>query len=258
MRNVNALVAVAGHATYIDGLDRVPSDPSAERHWLLQSFQQGEVPFYVNHMRRGSDLVATTVGSIGLMSGGRTRLAGGHWSEASSYLGTADHYGFWQGSDEASSDVRKRFDAEIFARDSLENVLFSVMNFRRRVGHMPLSVVMVGWEAKQPRFEYHAQTLGVPNEVFTYEGVPLDAYGCDAAPPDMDKFNSGEGKALEQWRMDPLGSTGSLLAKRLERNPFQLTPPYTWAEFVGYAQESGWQPCDRVLAAAALEGATAV
>ncbi len=255
MRNVNTLVTVAGHATFLGSLERVPDDPSDERHWELQHFQAGEVPIYITHMRYAADLVAADSSSLGIMSGGRTRPAGGLWSEAESYLGTALRFGFWQGGDETSAaDVCSRFDTERHARDSLENVWFSVMHYRRMLGRMPLNIAMVGWEVKEPRFEYHARTLGIPQDVYSYEAVPLDAYGNTVRPQDMGYFVKSEIKNLGLWQETPLGDSGLLLDKRNDRNPFGVTPPYSWAEYVGYAQEAGWQPSQEILAAAAIEG----
>lgn len=258
MRNVNTLVAVAGHATFLNSVEHVPDDPSNEAYWYLQGFQKGEVPFYLNHMRRGADLVAANQSSIGLMSGGRTRRAGGKWGEGSSYLAVADAQDFWQGPNEALvADVRSRFDVEEFARDSLENVLFSVMKYRRVVKSLPQHIIMVGWKQKKERFEHHARTLGIPDGVFEYEGVPLDAYDCNAPFTDVEGFNLGEKIAVAQWNDNPLGDSGQLLAKREERNPFGITPPYSWAEYVRYAREQpGWNPCQEIIAAAAIEGAS--
>jgi hypothetical protein len=132
------------------------------------------------------------------------------------------------------------------------------MKYCRTAESLPQLIVMVGWEQKRARFEHHARTLGIPEGVFRYEGVPLDAYDCTAPFTDVEGFSLGEKKAVAQWNETPLGDSGPLLEKREARNPFGITPPYSWAEYVGYTREQqGWNPCQEIIAAAAIEGSRA-
>lgn len=56
-----------------------------------------------------------------LLQGGKTRGPAGPKSEGESYFFVADHYDWW-----GKPDLRARASTEDFARDSFENVLFSI------------------------------------------------------------------------------------------------------------------------------------
>lgn len=47
------LIIVAGHAPFNDAVGEVPADPSADDYWVLQSFQHGEPPYYLEHIQKG-------------------------------------------------------------------------------------------------------------------------------------------------------------------------------------------------------------
>ena len=62
-----------------------------------------------------------SVGGALLVVGGKTRGPAGPKSEGESYFFVADHYDWW-----GKPDLRSRASTEDFARDSFENVLFSI------------------------------------------------------------------------------------------------------------------------------------
>lgn len=60
-------------------------------------------------------------------TGGKTRVLAGPKSEGESYYFVADHYDWW-----GKPDLRARASTEDFARDSFENILFSICRYAGR------------------------------------------------------------------------------------------------------------------------------
>lgn len=70
------------------------------------------------------------------------------------------------------SELESRITTEVFARDSYENLIFSIARFREYTGVYPRRVTVVGFAFKQRRFtELHRQAIGLPAEAFEYVGV---------------------------------------------------------------------------------------
>jgi len=116
------LVLVAGHAVYV-GQDFL--DPEQDRHWFLQSFQRGEPPFYIEHIRAGIDVASRDPSSLLVFSGGQTRGEAGPRSEAQSYWNLAEHFRWW-----STPEISGGTTTEEFARDSFENLLFAICRFK--------------------------------------------------------------------------------------------------------------------------------
>ena len=211
-QRLEKLVLVAGHAVYVgDDSGSASSDAS----WVLQNYQKGEPPCYIEHIRFGIELVARQPASLLVFSGGQTRLKAGPRSEGQSYWTLASQFAWW-----GNAGVQARATAEEFARDSFENVLFGIARFRECTGHYPDSIEVFGWKFKRERFDLHRRTLKWPfgDECFKYHGVNN--------PPDLTGSLKGEAQALEAFKLDPFGTEEPLRAKRDRRNPFHLQPPY--------------------------------
>ena len=211
------LIVVPGHASFADHITEVPPDPQADEHWVLQAFQTGEPPFYIEHIKIGVDQLKLQPQARLYFSGGRSRAAS-HWSEAGTYDKIASHFNFWKTSETEKHDLNERTFTEEYARDSFENLLFSLCAFYQRFNTYPQIVTVVGWAFKQARFDFHRQTLGIPADRFRYIGANN--------PDDLTIALQGEEKALEQFRADPWGKNPPLSFKRTERNPFGIVPPY--------------------------------
>jgi hypothetical protein len=211
-KRLDKLVLVAGHAVYVGQDRRVAGDDAS---WILQSYQKGEPPCYVEHIRFGVELAATQPTALLVFSGGQTRLQAGPKSEAQSYWTLAEQFAWWQ-----KADVRGRSTTEEFARDSFENLLFGLARFRECAGHYPDSMEVIGWEFKRERFDLHRRTLKWPvgDERFKYHGVNN--------PPDLSGSLKGEAKALEAFKLDPFGAEEPLRTKRERRDPFHRSLPY--------------------------------
>ena len=87
-KDLENLIVVAGHAVYVaHDFSRLADDTS----WYLQSFQKGEPPFYIEHIRRGVELAHGDRKSLLVFSGGQTRYEAGPRSEAQGYWLVADY-----------------------------------------------------------------------------------------------------------------------------------------------------------------------
>lgn len=101
----------------------------------------------LQHIQRGVAIAASDNASLLVFSGGETRAAAGPRSEASSYWEAADALG-WYG----RPAVRGRSLLEVHARDSFENLLFSLCRFREASGRYPSRVTVVSFGFKRRRF----------------------------------------------------------------------------------------------------------
>jgi hypothetical protein len=212
-RDLENLVLVAGHAVYIaDNFQ----DPVSDRSWLLQDFQKGEPPFYIEHICHGVELADKDRKSLLIFSGGQTRYEAGPRSEAQSYWMIADHFHWWW-----RTNVRLRATTEEFARDSFENLLFGICRFHECTGRYPQKITVVSWAFKDERFELHRQAIHFPKSRFCFKGVNN--------PLDMASARKGEEGAIASFREDKYGikeDEGCLGDKRKKRNPFDRQHGY--------------------------------
>jgi len=209
------LVMVAGHSVYTSascgGTDR-------EDSWFLEPYQRhpGQAATFVAHIKEGVDIAARDDGALLLFSGGETRKEAGPRSEAQSYWAIAESKG-WFGNDDS---VRSRALTEEHARDSFENLLFSVCRFRELTGRYPQNITVVSYDFKEERFaQLHRTALGFPEGRFFFSGTP-------ATPAAREAALKGEAAVRAQFLEDPYGCLGSLHMKRLKRDPFHRAIPY--------------------------------
>lgn len=110
---------------------------------------------------------------------------------------------------------------EEFARDSYENLLFSIARFKEYTSKYPALITVVGFEFKKLRFEnLHRGAIHYPAAQFRYVGID---------PPNLsDKVAETESaNAVIPFTSDPHGCTNRLLvSKRRERNPFRRSHSY--------------------------------
>jgi hypothetical protein len=199
--------------------------PEADESWFLQPFQKGEPPKYREHIQRGIQIAAADPMALLVFSGGQTRVEAGPRSEAQSYWLFANHFGWWQ-----NADVSGRTATEEFARDSFENLLFSVCRFFECVGRYPTKLTVVSWSFKRARFDIHRKAIQFPETCYAFEGANN--------PDDLGGAEKGEQKAVAAFTADPLGIGEDLGGKRRARNPFNREPSYSKtcpgvAEFFG-------------------------
>ena len=211
---------VAAHAALRAELRDPPELAERDEAWVLEPYQAGEAPFYLEHMRRGAVLAARNPQALLVFSGGRTRRAAGTWSEASSYWRIAERAGWWLPAErhELRAELVRRSTTEEFARDSFENLFFSLCRFQQVTGRCPRNVTVVSWAFKAERFDLHRTDLRIPAHRFLFvgQGEPFDLAGAER----------GEAAALRAFRLDPYGRGPELGQKRARRNPFSLEHPY--------------------------------
>lgn len=210
------LVVVAGHTTLLDDLKQ-PENIWAEENWYLQSFQAGEVPFYEEHARHGVVQAVHNPEALLLFSGGRIR-PDCNLAESASYHKGSRVSNWWLPAQQWRDELSQRVTTEIFARDSFENTLFSMLTFYRINGAWPRTITAVGWEFKRLRFDLHRRALRIPDSCWRYEGVnqPFDLAGA----------LKGEVKAIAAFASSPYGCNGDLRLKRDQRNPHGDPNPY--------------------------------
>lgn len=209
------LVMVAGHSVYTSSsCGKVDKEDS----WFLESYQKhpGQAATFLAHIEEGIEATAKDDGALLLFSGGETRKDAGPRSEAQSYWTVAESKG-WFGKQE---DVRWRALTEEHARDSFENLLFSVCRFRELTGAYPLNITVVSYDFKEDRFAHlHRSAIRFPEARFLYTGTPASSTSKDAAM-------KGEALLRAQFQEDPYGCLGSLRRKKLGRDPFHRSIPY--------------------------------
>lgn len=217
--SIKDLVIVAGHAAFKKEVEKVPEHPEQDESWVLQTFQIGEPPFYIEHIRRGVILAVNNPVALLVFSGGRTREQAGHWSEAKTYHKIAEHYGWWIAENiELRENVSERATAEEYARDSFENLLFSICRFQQYTGHYPRNVTIVSWAFKRARLELHRAAIRFPVGRFHFDGFN--------DPVDLTEAWVGETKALHSIIESRYGAGGNLGKKRQKRNPYDQQHPY--------------------------------
>ncbi|KAK8554396.1 hypothetical protein V6N12_031360 [Hibiscus sabdariffa] len=209
------LVMVAGHSVYTSSnCGKVDKEDS----WFLESYQKnpGQAATFVAHIKEGIESTARDDEALLLFSGGETRKDAGPRSEAQSYW-TVSESEEWFGKEE---NVKWRALTEEHARDSFENLLFSVCRFRELTGTYPHKITVVSYDFKEERFAHlHRTAIGFPESRFFYKGTPASATSIEAAL-------KGEAMVRTQFQEDPFGCMGSLKRKKLGRDPFHRTIPY--------------------------------
>jgi len=216
------LVMVAGHSIYVGGSEGKMSrqDAQDESHWFLEAAQKDQLPLFLGHIETGVRLAAQDERMLLLFSGGQTREAAGRHSEADSYYRVAAEAYTWWNMTEVSPSLAGRVDKESYARDSFENVLFSICRFRQLVGQYPSEITIVSFPFKEYRFSHlHREALRFPASRFHFAHDHAD----QGEIPVPDGELNGPRK---QFETDPYGCKPPLSTKKQGRDPFGLKHDY--------------------------------
>lgn len=213
------LVLVPGHAVLRDEKLGVKSEGA----WTLETFQKGHgvVETILEHMRTALTYVHNDPESIAIFSGGLTRPGSGVMSEGASYLRAIQLSYYF---DMPSPGLEERLFSEDFARDSFENLVFSIARFFEITRTFPKKITVVGLEYKRQRFvDLHRAAIGFPAHKFHYVGfdVPeMRGQGKDGVKPVFSDTHN-----VAAFTEDPYGCAKGR-ATREKRNPYFRTPPY--------------------------------
>jgi hypothetical protein len=111
---------------------------------------------------------------------------------------------------------------EEHARDSFENMLFSICRFKELTKQYPKRISVVGFDFKAQRFiDIHRHAINFPESNFSYVGVKT------IGKFDHQRAVNGELEVLRSFGNDIYGcSDPGLSTKREKRNPFKRTIPY--------------------------------
>lgn len=214
---LSTLVMVAGHAVFT-GKSWDKQSLQNEDNWILEPYQRGQVSTFLKHIQHGVEIAANDSSALLLFSGGQTRDGAGPRSEGMTYWLVADAEN-WYG----KGTVRDRALAEEYARDSIENLLFSICRFNQVVGRYPHTIKVISFGFKEVRFvDIHRKALRFPRHRFEFYGIDPD--GTDA----MRVLSARErAQAIRPFVGDPYGCNTAVLSDKKEtRNPYMRFHPY--------------------------------
>lgn len=205
------LIIVPGHA--IQWCTERGKSLDDESCWYLLDYQRGQMPIFIEHIRVATKMAHEDSRVLLMFSGGQTRAGLGPRSEGQSYFAVAERMGLLSGS------LFDRAVTEEFARDSLENLIFSTCRFRQITGKQPRKVTVVGFPFKSRRFrELHRKAAQLAPDNFEYVSVEGNAPGYDQRDISDDAF--------DDFKVDLFGCGPKLSGKRLSRNPYHAQHGY--------------------------------
>lgn len=223
-------VIVAGHAVL--RINKLSTAETSDAAWYLLSYQlnQGYPGIISSHIKKGISIAQNDPGAMLLFSGGQTRRDVGPLSEAASYYFVASEKKWFTtkqspSNTAASANIVNRVFLEEYARDSFENLLFSVCRFREATGRYPSKVTVIGFDFKSKRFtDFHRKAIAYPSGNFSYVGIQPKHPNFDHG-----KAARGEADTVRGFKSDMYGCSSQLSEKRDVRNPFRRTTPYLQA-----------------------------
>ncbi|KAH8694185.1 DUF218 domain protein [Talaromyces proteolyticus] len=221
MPNLNHLIVVCCHAIYQGG----PTRGFDESEWLTAPFQKGETPTFINHIKAGvREFEASDGTGLLVFSGGATKRDKTSLTEGESYLNLARENNYFRPSNSVAINERDIL-AERHATDSYQNILFSLLLWRRHTQlAYPQRLTIVTHAFKKCRFlELHLPAIGITAGVFMRDGdgeVRVRFVGID--PPEhvtpRRELEQGEmERGVGLWRTDEHGNGLVLGAKRKGR-----------------------------------------
>lgn len=226
------LIILPCHSVYkdevISNID--PNAGSKSESWILAPFQveADDHLSFIDHVERCNTLIKKRSDDAVLMLSGGFTKSQLELSESRSYFNLGLQRGWFD-----ESMLNKSIFLEEFARDSYENVLFSLIRFYKLFHKYPKVITVVGFEFKEPRFvELHLKTLGYTGDNVEYIGIgpdfpkqtkfeTLDEYTTKKDNYFKDLEESEKEYAYNLFVENPFGSEGSKLhKKKISRDPW--------------------------------------
>jgi hypothetical protein len=223
------LVLVPCHSVWIG--DSAITDPKHlgehDSEWAIgpkSPFLRGRTKTLKEHIKAAANIARPDPKALLIFSGGQTSVSSGPLSESQSYWQLAKHLEELIIDTEGNS-LEERTVVEEYARDSFENLLFSLARFHEYTGRYPTNITVVGYSFKEARFrDLHRAALKYPTDQFHYVGID---------PPDLDQAEAARGErenAYLPFQADPFGCNDKVLQeKRTLRNPYRRTPFYVFS-----------------------------
>ena len=229
------LIIVCCHAIFLPDADASEFplySPHYEPNWLLSPFQKsnaetgkpGEHETFLTHVKAGLD--ALTIGtdqehppsSLLVLSGGATQRSRTSTSEARSYYHAALAEELADGHLHGGRAHRMFSKGYILleeqATDSFQNLLFSILLFRKTTGKYPKQIRIITHAFKGRRFlELHAPAIQWPQDRIQVQGIdPV------MSRQDLESTLQGEAEhGYAPWKEDPYGMREPLSGKRRQR-----------------------------------------
>jgi hypothetical protein len=239
---IDTLIIVCCHAIFhpdADAADFPTHSPQDEQNWYLAPFQKsnsetgkpGEHETFLAHIQAGLDGMTTGPNAMWkedvawnqdktllIFSGGATKLSLTSTSEARSYYHAALAQELGQGhigggrAHELYS--RGRILLEEYATDSFQNLLLSILLFRRTVGAYPRNVRIITHAFKAKRFlELHAPAIRWPQDRIQVQGIDPVMSSAEI----KNTLHGEETVGYAPWKNDPFGTLEFLKEKRRQR-----------------------------------------
>lgn len=206
--------------------------PHDENNWHLADFQKsnpdtgkpGEQETFLAHTLAGIHVLIGELSpevpnkTLLVMSGGPTKHSLTPLSEARSYyhaaLAQAMAQGEHGGGQAHQLFSRGRILLEEHATDSFQNLLFSILLFRRTTGRYPKQIRVITHAFKARRFlDLHAPAIRWPSDRIQVQGIDPVMSGSE-----REHTVNGENKhGYTPWLEDPLGTGDVLASKRRNR-----------------------------------------
>jgi len=143
MHDLKHIIIVPCHAVYLPG-----GDWKEAAQWALQSFQIGEQTAFKQHLEKAVELAVQDCSSLLVISEGRPEkrcrltctqfsdeMQAGPLAESTSYFLLGKQLGLFK-------ELEGRVLTETFARDSIENMAFSLVRFEQFTSPSPSKVTV--------------------------------------------------------------------------------------------------------------------
>ncbi|ORX85065.1 hypothetical protein BCR32DRAFT_200321 [Anaeromyces robustus] len=222
------LIIVAGH-----GISKTINEvPTEVDKWNIKPFQTEEINTFISHIITGILVAKYNKNSTLIFSGGQTQNIAGPLTEGQSYWYIANSMNWLN-----LENIKERTTSEEFAKDSYENLIFSICRYHEFTGKYPKFITLISYPYKHYRFfNLHLKAIKYPENKFQFIGMTYDLIDegtpslifppkITELPDDLPDFELNH--SISNFKTDPYGCKGVLLQKKKDRNPFNRYSSYS-------------------------------